>query len=119
MVSLILLSMVLSASSAAQTAIFPGGPLTVEIPALPARSHLPLFRETDEPVQVADPIAIQPESDICYKIRAYIFSTDPVPKLLRETTCGPKRPTSKNIGGAKPKLVPIDAKEKSGQVPER
>jgi hypothetical protein len=120
MVTLILLSMVLSApSAAAETAVLPGDGLTVEIPNLPAQSHLPLFRPTDEPMVVADPIAIEPESDICYKIRAYIFSTDRIPKLLKETTCGPKRPTAKSVEGFKPRLVPLDVKEKPAAAPER
>jgi hypothetical protein len=58
-----------------------------------------------------DPIAIQPDSEICYKIRTYIFSAGSNPKLLRETTCGPKRPSSKKIDG-KPEFVPLDMKAK-------
>jgi hypothetical protein len=120
MVSLILLSMVLSASSAAaQTVQVPVEPiLTQTHPAIPVQPETSQT-SADESGEFFDHIAIQPDSVNCYKIRAYIFSNDPVPKLLRETTCGPMRPTSKNIGGAKPKLVPIDAKDKSVQVPER
>jgi hypothetical protein len=62
---------------------------------------------------------VGPWSDCGIKMRAYVFSTGPVPKLLRETTCGPKRGEVKSIGGAKPKLVPIDAGEKPAVAPER
>ena len=120
MLRLLALSLVLSVpSAAAQTAVVPGDGLTVEVPSLPAQSHLPLFRPMDEPMAVADPIAIQPDSGICYKIHAYIFSTDAVPKLLKETTCGPKRPVAKSVGGFKPRLVPLDVREKPATVPER
>jgi hypothetical protein len=66
-----------------------------------------------------DAMAIHPDADICYKIRAYIFSTGPMPKFLRETTCGPKHGELTRLEGEKPKLVPIDAGEKPGAVPER
>jgi hypothetical protein len=65
-----------------------------------------------------DPIFIQPDSEICYKIRAYIFSTGSNPKLLRETTCGPKRPSSKKIDG-KPEFVPLDMKAKPDGAQEK
>lgn len=119
MVSLLVLSIVLAApADASQPTVVPGDGLTVELPSLPVQAHLPPFRPIDEPMAVADPIAIQPESGICYKIHAYIFSTDPVPKLLKETTCGPKRPVAKSVEGSKPRLVPLEVREKPATGPE-
>jgi len=120
MFRLLVLSLVLSApSAAAPAAVVPGDAVTDPYPPLVlVRPGVP--RIVDEPQSEAfDPMEIHPESDICYKIRAYVFSTGPVPKLLRETTCGPKRATSKRVEGAKPKLVPIDADEKPAPTPER
>ena len=120
MFSLLLLSMVLSApSAAAQTAVAASYPLVAQTePLFLVGPEAPQI-VVNESVQSFDRMAIQPDSDICYKIRAYIFSTGPVPKLLRETTCGPKRATTKSVDGANPKLVPIDTKEKPVLVPER
>ena len=64
-----------------------------------------------------DPIAIQPDSDVCYKIRAYIFSTGSHPRLIRETTCGPRRPSAKKID--KPEFLPLGVKTKPGEAPEK
>ncbi len=119
MVSLVLLSLVLSTPSAASTAVASGDPLLAE-------STPQIVVNADDPGAVVEPqskvfdaIEVHPNTDVCYKIRAYIFSSSPTPKLLRETTCGPKRPTTRNVGGAKPKLVPIDAGEPPASVPER
>ena len=62
----------------------------------------------DQGASSFDAMEIHPEGDICFKIRAYIFSSGPVPKLMRETTCGPKRGVLKSIDSAKPKLLPLD-----------
>jgi hypothetical protein len=120
MFSLLLLSMLLSApSAAAQAAVVPSDPLVVQTePLVLVGPETPQF-VVNESERSFDNIAIQPDSDICYKIRAYIFSTGPVPKLLKETTCGPKRATAKRVEGAKPKLVPIESKEKPAALPER
>jgi hypothetical protein len=124
MFSLLLLSTMLAASSAAtQPATAPGDLLAVEPPPLVMVRHgLPEQmieeQQRQQPTRF-DAMEIYPEGDICFKIRAYVFSTGPVPKLLRETTCGPKRGEVKSIGGAKPKLVPIDAREKPAVAPER
>lgn len=116
MLSLLVLSMVLSAPLAtAQAAAIPGTGLPVE-PAPLVRVHHGLPQQMLEELQWKksfDAIEVTPDADICYKIRAYIFSNGPDPELLRETTCGPKRPTAKSVGGAKPKLVPIDAQAES------
>jgi hypothetical protein len=122
MFSLLLLSTILAApSAAAQPATAPGDLFAVEpSPLVLARHGLPdqMIEEQQNPTRF-DAMEIYPEGDICFKIRAYVFSTGPVPKLLRETTCGPKRGEVKSIGGAKPKLVPIDAREKTAATPER
>jgi hypothetical protein len=123
MFSLLLLSTILAASSAAaQPAMAPGDLFAVEPPPLVlARHGLPeqMIEEQQQKPTRFDAIEIYPEGDICFKIRAYVFSAGPVPKLLRETTCGPKRGEVKSIGGAKPKLVPIDARERTVATPER
>jgi hypothetical protein len=120
MFSLLLLSAVLSASpAAAQVAVVSGDPLVAE-------STLQILTSSETPLMAQEPqgrsfdaMEIHPDSDICFKIRAYIFSTGPVPKLLRETTCGPKRPTAKSVEGTQPKFVPIDASEQPVVAPER
>ena len=111
MISLLLLSVLLSTpSAAAQAAVVAGDSLAVEPPSLGLMHHgWPQEMLEEQQHSTFDPMEIRPEIDICYKIRAYIFSTGPVPKLLRETTCGPKRPTAKSVGGTKPKLVPAEA----------
>lgn len=121
MFSLLVLSTMLAASSAAaQSATVPGDLHAVEPPPLVLAHHgLPEQMIEEQQATRFDAMEIQPEGDICFKIRAYVFSAGPVPKLLRETTCGPKRGEVKSIGGAKPKLVPIDAREKPAVAPER
>jgi hypothetical protein len=59
-------------------------------------------------VSAADRMAIADDSDICYKIRAYIFERDDdhAPKLVGSTTCGPKAPHTKNAAWPDAKLVP-------------
>jgi hypothetical protein len=111
MLSLLLLSLALSAPLAnAQTAVVPSNPLMADsTPQISVAPETPVSVEKPR-TESFDAMAIHPDMDICYKIRAYIFSTGPVPKLLRETTCGPKRGELKSVEGAKPKLVPIDVK---------
>ena len=117
MFSLLLLSMVLSAPSAAtQTAVVPGDPPVAESTVVNAEDSRIVVEPQSMPF---DAIEVHPGDDICYKIRAYIYSTGPAPKLLRETTCGPKRPAARNVEGAKPKLVPIDAGAPRVLPPER
>lgn len=72
----------------------------------------------EEPTESFDSIVIQPDSEVCYKIRAYIFSKGSNPKLLRETTCGPKRPSTKKIGG-KPEFMPLDMKARPDGAPQK
>jgi len=120
MFSLLLLSLVLSAPSAAAqiTAVLSDSTVAEPTAPLPFGPETPLAGE-EQQAQAFDAMEIHPDSDICYKIRAYIFSTGPVPKLLRETTCGPKRGSLKSIEGAKPKLVPIDVEETPASVRAR
>jgi hypothetical protein len=120
MVSLLVLSLVLSAPAAAtQTAaVANDAVVTQSSPTVQVQPDLPLI-ELEEPAEPFDPIVIRPDSDICYKIRAYIFSKGSNPRLLRETTCGPSRPTARQLEGAQPKLVPLDVKDKSPESPQR
>ena len=121
MISLLLLSMVLSTPSAAtQTAVVASdSPAVAPRPLVLVHPGLSQQVVHEEQVRSFDPMEIRPEGDICFKIRAYIFSTGPDPKLLRETTCGPKRPTAKSVGGTKPKLVPVDSEDQPVVPPER
>jgi|SRR5208283_5200081 len=120
MFSLLVLSLVLSApSAAAQTGVVLSDP--------PVVSSHPLVRmQPDSPAAVEgeqlplfDALDIRPDSDICYKIREFIFSKGRNPRFLRETTCGPKAATAKNVEGAKPKLMPLDWQSQPGLVPEK
>jgi hypothetical protein len=123
MFSLLLLSTMLAApSAAAQPDTTPSDLFAVEPrPLVAVRHGLPeqMIEEQQQHPTRFDAMEIYPQGDICFKIRAYVFSTGPVPKLLRETTCGPKRGEVKSIGGAKPKLVPVDAPEKPPAAPGR
>lgn len=111
MFRLLTLSLVLSAPlAAAQTATLPDNPLTVESSSLALMNHgMPQqMVEEQQAAKPYDAMEIHPDADICYKIRAYIFSQGSHPKLLRETTCGPIAPATKQTDGFKPQLVPLD-----------
>ena len=103
MISLLMLSLVLSTPAAtAQATVVASNPVLAEsAPQVLVTPEMPLIVEEPQS-ESFDAMAIHPDTDICYKIRAYIFSTGPVPKLLRETTCGPKRGEVKSVEGAKP-----------------
>ena len=60
------------------------------------------------PTSPRDDAAVLPPNNICYKIRAYIFKRDDdhAPEMVRSTTCGPRIPHQKNIGGSPARLVP-------------
>jgi hypothetical protein len=125
MFSLLLLSTILAAPSAAvQPTTHVGNLFAVEPPPITLAHHglpeqmLEEQQQRQRPTRF-DAMEIHPESDICFKIRAYVFSTGQVPKFLRETTCGPKRGEVKSIDGAKPKLVPFEDQEKTTAAPER
>jgi len=111
MVSLLLLSMALSApATSAGPAVAPGDTLGVEPPPLVAM-HAGLPQQMIEELQftTSDPMEMRPDTDVCYKIRAYIFSKGSNPKLVRETTCGPSRAATRKIEGSRPKFVPLDS----------
>lgn len=120
MVSLLILSLALSAPVAAtQTGVVASNPaVTQSSPSAEGQQESPLI-EVEKPTQSLDPIVIQPDSDICYKIRAYVFSKGSNPRLLRETTCGPNRPAARQLEGTQPKLVPLEVKDKSAERPQK
>ena len=118
MVSLLVLSLALSAPVAAtQNPALANDPVAAQSPpSVQAHQDLPLG---EEPAKSFNPTIIQPDADICYKIRAYIFSKGSNPKLLRETTCGPTRPTARQLEGIQPKFVPLDVRTKSAELPQK
>jgi hypothetical protein len=120
MFSLLLLSLVLSApAAAAQTGLVSSDPLVASpAPLVRMQPDSPMAVEGEQ-VRSFDALEIHPELDICYKIRAFIFSKGQNPRFLRETTCGPKAPTAKNVEGAKPRLIPLDSQSQPVLVPER
>jgi len=120
MVSLLVLSLALSPPAAAtQNATVANDPILAQSPpSLHVQQELPRL-VLEEPAEPFDPIVIQPDSDICYKIRAYIFSKGSNPKLLRETTCGPSRATARQLDGAQPRFVPLDVKDKAAELPRK
>jgi hypothetical protein len=59
-----------------------------------------------ESAKPLDDIEVQRSGDICYKIRAFIFSQGRNPKFLRETTCGPTLPKAKQTDGFK--FMPLE-----------
>jgi hypothetical protein len=113
MISLLVLSLALSApATAVQAPTAPNDPLGASSqPLAQVQPEMPMKVEPETAGQF-DTMETHPDSDICYKIRAFIFSQGTHPKLLRETTCGPKAPTTKSIEIAKPKLLPLDATDK-------
>src|SRR6516162_4610591 len=120
MVSYLVLSLALSVPAAAtQAATVANEPaVTPSSPSVQLQQDSPPI-VPEEPKQSFDPIVIQPDSDICYKIRAYIFSKGSNPKLLRETTCGPSRATARQLDGAQPRFVPLDVKDKAAELPRK
>jgi hypothetical protein len=60
------------------------------------------------PADTRDENALSPTDDICYKIRAYIFKSDDdhAPELVGSTTCGPRKPHTKDAARPGAKLVP-------------
>ena len=120
MVSLLVLWLALSAPAAAtQNGTLVGDPVAAQSsPSVQVNQDLPQI-VLEEPAQSFDPTILQPDSGVCYKIRAYIFSKGSNPKLLRETTCGPTRPTARQSQGIQPKFVPLDVKDKSAELPQK
>jgi len=114
MLGLLLLSLAFAGSAAA---LDQSSPATL---AEPGHSLPPGFEITFEeaPTQSFDKMELHPSSDICYKIRAFVFSQDAYPKFLRETTCGPKIPQSRRTQGYRPTLVPLQ-KSETATVPTK
>lgn len=117
MLSLLLLSMALSTpTAAAQTAVAPDNSFVVEpAPLVPMHAGLPQdlmknYKWSRSRPQSAEEIADQSDERICFKIRVYVFSNEPAPKLIRETTCGPLPVSKRQIDGTTPKLIPLDYK---------
>ena len=120
MFSLLVLSLALSVPAAAGDSAAPVSD-SLQDPAPPLvllQQESPRIIE-QEPVRSFDAMEIHPESDICYKIRAFIFSQGTHPKFLRETTCGPKAPTARQTDGVKPGLVPLNVKDKLTESPQK
>ena len=112
MFSLLVLSLVLAApTAAAEPALATSDPLGAFSQSLGLLQLKIDAAAGDQQARLSHDLQVRPDSDICYKIRAYIFSQGSRPKLLRETTCGPKAPAVKSIEGATPKLVPLDTKD--------
>jgi len=120
MLGVLVLSLALSTpSAAAERAVAANDPLLRPSPQSALVQPGTTLINGQEKQWPFDAMEISPESDICYKIRAYIFSKGAHPKLLRETTCGPKQSAIKKIEGATPRLLPMDAKDKPVTPPER
>ena len=120
MFSLLVLSLVLAAPSAAvETGVVPSDPLVVPSPPLVRIQPDSPMAVDGEQVRQFDAMDIHSDADICYKIRAFIFSKGRNPRFLRETTCGPKAPTAENVEGSKPKLMPLDLQSQPVLVPEK
>ena len=120
MFSLLVLSLALSAPSAAvqESTAANDPPLPSSQPFVLIQPDMPTKIEPETQPHF-DAMEIHPDSDICYKIRAFIFSQGSHPRLQRETTCGPKAPTSKNVEGAKPKLVPLHTKDEPTDLQQK
>ena len=116
MVGLLMLSLALSAPASASQAAAPANGRDLSQPVSIGQDSPMIVQQ--EATESLDPLVIQPDSDVCYKIRAYIFSTGSHPRLLRETTCGPKRPSTKKIDG-KPEFMPLDMKAKPDEAREK
>lgn len=120
MLSLLVLSLALSAPSSAvqSSSVTNDPPVASSQPFVQVQPDMPVKMEQETAGQF-DAMEIRPDSDICYKIRAFIFSQGAHPRFLRETTCGPKAPTAKSIEGAQPKLLPLDATDKPAASPQK
>ena len=107
MVSLLALSLALAAPASATQAATDGVDPVRLAANVVAQMQLetPMLTGTDAPPQI-DEMTIRPDASVCYKIRAFIFSKGQNPKLLRETTCGPKAATERQTDGLK--LVPLE-----------
>ena len=113
MFSLLVLSLALSAPAAASAPpAAPSNPMvTPSAPLLLNQTGKPLI-VVEQPLRPSDDMELHPDSATCYRIRFFQFSKGQHPKFLREMTCGPKSPATKNTDGTKPGLMPLDLKAK-------
>ncbi len=119
MFSLLALSLALATSSSAPQAIAVDDAELLSTKPAGSVQSIPNFMAPRERDESFHPMGISPASDICYRIRAYIFSKGAHPKLLRETTCGPKAPTARQTDGFKPQFAPASARESGTPDPPR
>jgi|SRR6516164_7263177 hypothetical protein len=110
MVGLLVLSLALSAPAAALDQNSHGAEVK---PVLPGFE----FTDRQAPASSIDKMELHPASDVCYKIRAYVFSQDANPKFLRETTCGPKVSQTRKTNGYKP--IPVMPEKTSDSTSEK
>lgn len=87
------------------------GPLVATVENMPSPDGTPTTQSFQiTPASPRDDAAVLPPNDICYKIRAYIFKRDDdhAPEMVRSTTCGPRKPHTKNIAEPPAQLVPAN-----------
>ena len=121
MLSLLALSLALStpAAVAAQAQVTAANPLVA-----PPQSFVlvqpngPMLIEEEDAARPFDNMEIHPDKDVCYKIRAYIFTKGQNPRFLRETTCGPLTPSAKRLDGTKPGFMPLGLKANPANMPQ-
>jgi hypothetical protein len=114
MFSLLVVSLALStaASVSAQAPVASAEPLL-------APSQPFVLIQPNEPMQEFDNLEIHPESDVCYKIRAFLFTKGQNPRYLRETTCPPTRASAKQANRTKPGLMPLELKARPDRAPQQ
>lgn len=119
MLSLLMLSLSLSTAAAAQPAAAANHPVAAASqPFVLVEPQGPTIID-EEAVRPFDDMAIHPDKNVCYRIRAYLFTKGRNPKFLRETTCGPELPTAKKLDGTKPGFMPLDLKAKPDNEREK
>lgn len=120
MFSLLVVSLTLSTAGSlpAEAPVAPQNPLLVPSqPFVLVQPKGPIVFEVG-PVRPFDDMEIHPDSDVCYKIRAFLFTKGQNPRFLRETTCGPTQANAKQMNGAKPGLRPLELKAKPDRMPQ-
>src|SRR5271165_6724674 len=120
MLSLLALSLALSTPASATQTVTPSDPLVSPDQSLVLiQPNGPMIVEEEEAARPFDDMEIHPDTDVCYKIRAYIFTKGRNPQFLRETTCGPKVPTVRKMDGTKPGFMPLELKAKPDVEPRQ
>ena len=113
MFSLLVISLALSTAAPASVQAPVGSADPLLVPSQPF-----VLIQPDGPKQEFDNIEIRPESDVCYKIRAFLFTKGQNPRFLRETTCPSTRANTRQTNGTKPSLMPLDLKAKPDRKPQ-